>query len=716
MPSSKKSVKILKKPIKGKTVLDKKTVSKDMTDSNIKSTSLKTQTKKDPAFKKASKKQTVKIRDYKLEPDKAFKIDSNIIQKEIIKKITGAPEDLEISLEPVEDNFIVYQQTPGFTSLDKPLAQLSVRVVIYNKGSKPVDLDKVVFEYDQGSKAIKKKISLPSDKLIIDPNYAWAWQNSRDYHKSGDVIYLEFPFPEKLTINLYFKKFSIPLIITKDLKPYSVNLDIPFKSIDFSKEEYLTGYSMHGGGEQVFGYDVGVKAFEKNGWRELYWGKDGKENKHFRIWGKPVYAMADGKVLHYENNIPNNWKPDGSKEGLLKQENELWGSFDLGGSGNHFYIKHGKVVALYAHLQKGSLNKKFLKKGNKIKKGDLLGKAGNSGNSTAPHFHFHIKTFTKDSEPEGGIFRPLIFSNGYVIGQKNYLTPKSNINWTKLNEEGIPGLNDKACFIFPSERHPYCEYPNIWGEVCKFGIPEKNYQEEFDKIWTCGYYPVWVNAFDVKGITYFNVIFRPSKNIDWVAGHNMDGSKFQNEFDKLVKEKYRLININSYLHKGNVKYAAVWIKDSSIDWFAYHGKTLSWHENNFKKYSKADWVPVNVSCLHKGSKTYVSALWEKKNTGGFYLRPEMKLEEFVNSFKQYTDKEKFKLVYLDGYVKNGKPRLSGIWYKNAPGYNSWWEKHHKTENQFQSEYNSMLKNGYLTRCIAGYSHNSESFFEGIWSK
>lgn len=716
MSVKKNPVKIPKKSLKEKTVMNKKTVLKSRADSKNKIATIKTQTKKEPVFKKVSKKQTAKIRHYKFEPDKAFKISSKKIRKEVLEKIKGAPEDIELTVEPVEDNFIVYHQTPGFTSLEKPLAQLSVRLVIYNTGSKPVDLDKVVFEYNQGTKAIVKKISLPSDQLIIDPHYAWAWQNSRDYHENGDVIYLEFPFPEKLTIKLYFKKFSIPLTITKDLKPYSVDLEIPFKSIDFSKEEYLTGYSMHGGGDQVFGYDVGVKAFEKNAWGDLYKGKDGTENKHYRIWGKPVYAMADGKVLHYENNIPNNWKPDGSDEGLLKQENELWGSFDLGGSGNHIYIKHGKVVALYAHLQKGSLNKNFLRKGKKVKKGDLLGRAGNSGNSTAPHFHFHIRTFTKDSEPEGGIFRPLIFSNGYVIGQKNYLTPKSNINWAKLNENGIPGLKDKACFIFPSERHPYCEYPSIWGEVCRFGIPEKNYQEEFDKIWTCGYYPVWVDAFDVKGITYFNVIFRPSKNIEWVARHNMDGIKFQKEFDKWVKEEYRLINLNSYLLKGKEKYAAVWIKDKSINWFAYHGKTLSWHENNFKKYSKDGWVPVNVSCLHKGNKTFVSALWEKKNTGGFYLRPEMKLEEFINAFKQYTDKEKFKLVYLDGYIKNGKPRLSGIWHKNAADYNSWWEKHNKTTNQFQTEYNSMLKNGYLTRCIAGYSHKGESFFEGIWSK
>lgn len=81
----------------------------------------------------------------------------------------------------------------------------------------------------------------------------------------------------------------------------------------------------------------------------------------------------------------------------------------------------------------------------------------------------------------------------------------------------------------------------------------------------------------------------------------------------------------------------------------------------------------------------------------------MTLPDFIAYFDDYTNKKKFKLVYLDAYVRNGQPILSGVWYKNAPSYNSWWEKHHLTANQFQAEYNTMLGNGYLTRCIAGYS-------------
>lgn len=718
----------LKKTIKKITAVKKKISVKNPKGKKLSDTKKSAVVKKNSSSGKTTSSKVIKIRNVspgritfirhmEFKKRSPVRIDSAVkINAEVLKKMRNSPPNVEITLEPKSGDYLVYHHTPGFTSLESPLAQLSVLAFIYNKGSKSIDLDEMVLEYKLNGQIVKTEVFLPSDQMIIDPWYVGAWQNSRPYHEPGDIAFLESPFPDKVTVKFYFKGYLNPLSVTKNLIPYNLALSLPFKAGDFGKDEYVTGYSMHGGGEQVFAYDVGVQAYKNNAWSDLYPDKGWDKNENYRIWGKPVYAMADGVVLHFENNIPNNTKLDGSDENLEKQKNDYWGSFDYGGSGNHFYIRHGDVVALYAHLQKGSLNSNFLQKGKIVKKGDLLGKAGNSGNSTGPHLHMHIKTYKNDNEPEGGIFRPLLFDNGYVIGQANYTKPKSNVNWSKLNRQGIPGLKGKACFVYPSGTHPYCEYPTNWGEVCRFGVPESIYQQEFEKVWPCGYYPVWVDGYDTGGKTYFNVIFRPSKNIQWAARHNMNGDEYQTEFNAMDEAGFRIINVNSYLLKGKIRYAAVWIKDKGVSCFAYHGQTLEWHENNFANNQKGGYVPANVSCVYAGGKTYVTALWEKKNTGGFYLKPAMSLQDFVNSFKQFTDIEKFKLVYLDAYVKGGKPMLSGIWYRNAPDFNSWWEKYHLNESQFQSEYNAMLNSGYLTRCIAGYSDGGIARFEGVWSK
>src|SRR5262249_20985504 len=56
--------------------------------------------------------------------------------------------------------------------------------------------------------------------------------------------------------------------------------------------------------------------------------------------------------------------------------------------GNHVVLDLGNgLFAFYAHMQKGSVT---VKPGDKVVRGHVLGKLGNSGNTSAPHLHFHI--------------------------------------------------------------------------------------------------------------------------------------------------------------------------------------------------------------------------------------------------------------------------------------------------------------------------------------
>jgi murein DD-endopeptidase MepM/ murein hydrolase activator NlpD len=47
----------------------------------------------------------------------------------------------------------------------------------------------------------------------------------------------------------------------------------------------------------------------------------------------------------------------------------------------------GGNYVLYAHMQPGSVT---VKAGAKVKRGDVLGKVGNTGNTQAPHLHLHV--------------------------------------------------------------------------------------------------------------------------------------------------------------------------------------------------------------------------------------------------------------------------------------------------------------------------------------
>src|SRR5262249_50820873 len=161
-------------------------------------------------------------------------------------------------------------------------------------------------------------------------------------------------------------------------------------------------------GSQLFAYDMNVSAFDAamsspNGLNRILPAKDGTKNEHFRVWGKKLYVMADGVVLQFVNDCPNNDPPlatyftgDKKHDDQLwaDQMNAFWGAYDNthgggsvahAGAGNHFYIQHGSEVALYAHMQRGTLNPQLLSVGASVKAGEFVGLGGNSGNASEPH-------------------------------------------------------------------------------------------------------------------------------------------------------------------------------------------------------------------------------------------------------------------------------------------------------------------------------------------
>jgi hypothetical protein len=99
--------------------------------------------------------------------------------------------------------------------------------------------------------------------------------------------------------------------------------------------------------------------------------------KSYTIFAKPALAVADAIVEsttdRYQEQIPGKFPANIS----LDQADGNSVILDLG---NHRF-------ALYAHLQPGSIT---VHRGQRVKTGQVLGLVGNTGNSLAPHLHFHV--------------------------------------------------------------------------------------------------------------------------------------------------------------------------------------------------------------------------------------------------------------------------------------------------------------------------------------
>ena len=106
--------------------------------------------------------------------------------------------------------------------------------------------------------------------------------------------------------------------------------------------------------------------------KKMHWGMDFSAPK-----GTEVYATGDGVIEKVKR----------SKRGY----------------GNQVRIEHGYgYKTFYAHL-----NKYTVKKGQKVKRGDLIGYVGSTGTSTAPHLHYEVIKNKRKVNPVNYYFNDL---------------------------------------------------------------------------------------------------------------------------------------------------------------------------------------------------------------------------------------------------------------------------------------------------------------------
>ena len=117
---------------------------------------------------------------------------------------------------------------------------------------------------------------------------------------------------------------------------------------------------------------------------------DRLKNQNYRCYGVEALAVGSGTVSAIKDGIPENIPGPTSRAVPITIETV---------GGNHVILDlGGGRYAFYAHLQPGSLR---VKVGDKVKRGQVLGLVGNSGNSTEPHLHFHISNSNSPLASEG---------------------------------------------------------------------------------------------------------------------------------------------------------------------------------------------------------------------------------------------------------------------------------------------------------------------------
>lgn len=123
---------------------------------------------------------------------------------------------------------------------------------------------------------------------------------------------------------------------------------------------------------QRFAIDFLIVGDSEAGKRKSYRDR-GKQNTDYFAYGQDVLAPADGLIVQVVDGVPDNIP--GQTDVYYRLGNSVVISFENG------------EYAHLCHLMPGSMR---VRPGDRVLRGQVVAKCGNSGNSTGPHLHFQL--------------------------------------------------------------------------------------------------------------------------------------------------------------------------------------------------------------------------------------------------------------------------------------------------------------------------------------
>ena len=138
--------------------------------------------------------------------------------------------------------------------------------------------------------------------------------------------------------------------------------------------------------------------------------------QNFHIYGKDMLAVADGIVIAVVKDLPD--QPPGRLPPNLPLDQA---------DGNHVILDLGNdVYVLYAHLAPGTITVDLKQR---VRKGQMLGKVGNSGNTSAPHLHLQAMDLPSSLVANG---LPYVFERFRITG----FDPGGSADFQKAEDDG----------------------------------------------------------------------------------------------------------------------------------------------------------------------------------------------------------------------------------------------------------------------------------------
>jgi hypothetical protein len=154
----------------------------------------------------------------------------------------------------------------------------------------------------------------------------------------------------------------------------------------------------------------------------------------------------------------------------------------------------------------------------------------------------------------------------------------------------------------------------------RHGLTSDQYQHTFDEMNATGYRPLCVSGYDVGGQAHYAAVWSKEGGPPWIARHGLSADQYQEMFNSLPAQGFRPIRVNAYTVAGQDRFATIWHQRDGSQWLARHGLSSEEYQQLFNQLTGQGWRLLDVGGYGSGGQDRYVCLWEQASGPGWEAR------------------------------------------------------------------------------------------------
>src|SRR5262245_23966216 len=245
----------------------------------------------------------------------------------------------------------------------------------------------------------------------------------------------------------------------------------------------------------------------------------------------------------------------------------------------------------------------------------------------------------------------------------------------------------------------------------RHGLSAADYQAQFDQLVGRGYRLVQVTGYPVGGQARYAGIWQRRGGSAWQARHGITPPAYQMAVSTLAQQSYRPTHVSAFRLGGDVLFSAVWEQEAGLPWIARHDLTSAQYQQLFDTLSRNGYRLRCVSGYEDGGEARYACIWDEYAGPAWQARHGLDAAAYQREFDALVA-QGYRLVQAAGYCVGGTPRFAGVW-EQSPGH-GWKARHGLPDTSYQGEFDAAVSAGFRLVDVSGYAVGAAAAYTTVW--